>query len=199
MNLKFSKTKNKSKSKSKSKTKKFIKFLDKAEDFIEDAPVVVPSDVPTVQLTTNDESILALDVRDRLEYDIFKLDYDVMANAETAQGKDTLIMVRDLVTSGKFSFGSINKSNPLMNVANLYRFVYAALISIAFILAITILLLFILFYIMYTIKKEYVYKIRYKLMLNAMVFFFGVLVLIYLLTKFKDAAQTNLEKIVYVL
>ena len=193
MNLKFSKTKNKSKSKSKSKTKKIMKFIDKAEDFVEDVVV------PTVQLTTNDESILALDVRDRLEYDIFKLDYDVMANAETAQGKDTLIMVRDLVTSGKFSFGSINNSNPLMNVANLYRFVYAALISIAFILAVIILLLFILFYIMYTIKKEYVYKVRYKLMLNAMVFFFGVLVLIYLLTKFKDVAQTNLEKIVYVL
>jgi hypothetical protein len=144
--------------------------------------------------TADDEDVKAMDDHDRVDYEAFLINYDVDANAETAQGKDTIRLIRDTV-QGKFKY------QPIQNLYSLYTIIYALLISLAFILMVIILIVLIILAIICAVPKwaSPLNKLRRNMMLYVLFFFFGMLLLIYIITKFKDTAQTNLEKIIYVL
>jgi hypothetical protein len=141
--------------------------------------------------TAKDEDVKSMYQRDRVDYDIFLLDYDVDANAETAQGKSAIQMLSDTIKTKKFQ--------PIKNLYNMYTAIYAFLIAIAFILMFVLIFIWIVFGLMVLFKKDPVSKTKFSVLNLVFLFAFGVLLLIYLFTKIKDTAQLNQEKIIYVL
>jgi hypothetical protein len=141
--------------------------------------------------TAKDEDVKSMYQRDRVDYDIFLLDYDVDANAETAQGKSAIQMLSDTIKTKKFQ--------PIKNLYNMYTAIYAFLIAIAFILMFVLIFIWIVFGLMVLFKKDPISKTKFSVLNLVFLFAFGVLLLIYLFTKIKDTAQLNQEKIIYVL
>jgi hypothetical protein len=141
--------------------------------------------------TAKDEDVKVMYDRDRVDYDIFLLDYDVDANAETAQGKSAIQMLSDTIKTKKFQ--------PIKNLYNMYTAIYAFLIAIAFILMFVLMFIWIVYGLMVLFKKDPISKAKFNVLNLVFMFAFGVLLLIYLFTKIKDSAQLNQEKIIYVL
>lgn len=141
--------------------------------------------------TANDKDVNVMYDHDRVDYDIFLLDYDVDANAETAQGKSAIQMLSDTIKTKKFQ--------PIKNLYNMYTAIYAFLIAIAFILMFILMFIWILYGLLVLFKKDPVSKAKFRVLNLVFLFAFGVLLLIYLYTKIKDTAQLNQEKIIYVL
>jgi hypothetical protein len=141
--------------------------------------------------TADDEDIKVMYNHDRVDYDVFLTDYDVDANAETAQGKSAIQMLSDTIKKQKFQ--------PITNLYNMYTAIYAFLIAIAFILMFALMFVWILFGLFVLFKKDPISKAKFKVVNLVFLFAFGVLLLIYLYTKIKDTAQLNQEKIIYVL
>ena len=141
--------------------------------------------------TAKDDDVKSMYQRDRVDYDIFLIDYDVDANAETAQGKSAIQMLSDTIKTKKFQ--------PIKNLYNMYTAIYAFLIAIAFILMFFLMFFWIVYGLMVLFKKDPISKAKFKVLNLVFLFAFGVLLLIYLYTKIKDTAQLNQEKIIYVL
>ena len=141
--------------------------------------------------TADDEDIKVMYNHDRVDYDVFLTDYDVDANAETAQGKSAIQMLSDTIKKQKFQ--------PITNLYNMYTAIYAFLIAIAFILMFALMFVWILFGLFVLFKKDPISKAKFKVVNLVFLFAFGVLLLIYLYTKIKDTAHLNQEKIIYVL
>jgi hypothetical protein len=141
--------------------------------------------------TATDKDVKVMYHHDRVDYDIFLLDYDVDANAETAQGKSAIQMLSDTIKTKKFQ--------PIKNLYNMYTAIYAFLIAIAFILLFVLMFIWIVYGLLVLFKKDPISKAKFNVLNLVFLFAFGVLLLIYLFTKIKDTAQTNQEKIIYVL
>lgn len=141
--------------------------------------------------TAKDEDVKSMYQRDRVDYDIFLIDYDVDANAETAQGKSAIQMLSDTIKTKRFQ--------PIKNLYNMYTAIYAFLIAIAFILMFVLMFIWIVFGFLVLFKKDPISKAKFKVLNLVFLFAFGVLLLIYLYNKIKDTAQLNQEKIIYVL
>lgn len=140
--------------------------------------------------TKDDPDVAGLEDLDRANYENYLLNYDVDANIETAKGSDALTSIKNVLRGGTLKV-------ELQNPQGVYLILSTMLIGIAVVFVVMLVLFFLFKIVVWFFKKDDVSKLHWQISLLLIIFLIGLIVLVIILTKIKDAVQILLEKIVY--